>query len=42
MGVEHGETLGHFFLPDPDVVQGLVNRDVPEDPLDGRTGTPAW
>jgi hypothetical protein len=32
--VEHREPFGHLLLPDSDVVRGLVELDVPEDPLE--------
>jgi hypothetical protein len=36
MGVENRKSLGHLALPHPHVVEGLVDRDVAEDSLDGR------
>jgi hypothetical protein len=36
MGVENRESLSHLLLPDPDVVQGLIDGDVPENPLSRR------
>jgi hypothetical protein len=36
VGVEDREAFGHLVLTDPHVVEGLVDRDVPEDALDRR------
>jgi hypothetical protein len=41
MGVENRESLGHVLLPDPDVVQGLVDGDMPKIRWMVGTGTPA-
>ena len=38
--VENRESLGHLLLVDPHVVQGLVDRDVAVDPLEGQRGYP--